>query len=199
MSWIPLSERFSSLPLILAGPVVRRVEPQSVTVWLALKEPCTVTLRVYVREDTAGLVRQCEGTRHTIRLGDYLHLVAVTASTKAAKYAGCGSAAQRRLAEQPESRRIDRRLQQPGRDLLHLDGVEESRDTAPLVCREYRRLSTRGCRNTTPAQSRLPRDTRTARAGVDASSTVRNGRRQSRASHTMRNHRGRVMLSGSEA
>lgn len=81
MSWIPLAERFSSLPLILAGPIVRRVEPESVTVWLALKEPCTVTLRVYTQEDTAEPVQQCEGTRHTIRLGDHLHLVAVTAST----------------------------------------------------------------------------------------------------------------------
>jgi hypothetical protein len=81
MSWIPLAERFSALPLILAGPLLRRVEPQSVTVWLALKEACTVTLRVYAREDTGGFVQQCEGTHHTIRLGNHLHLVAVTAHT----------------------------------------------------------------------------------------------------------------------
>lgn len=81
MSWIPLAERFSSLPLILAGPLLRRVEPGAITVWLALKAACTVTLRVYAREDSGDFVQRCEGTRHTIRLGNHLHLVAVTAST----------------------------------------------------------------------------------------------------------------------
>lgn len=38
-----------------------------------------VTLRVYAQEETGKLAQQCEGTRHTIRLGDHLHLVAVTA------------------------------------------------------------------------------------------------------------------------
>ncbi len=79
MSWTPLAERFTALPLILSGPLLRRVEPQSVTVWLALKEPCMVTLRVYARNDAGGLVLQFEGTHHTIRLGDHLHIVAVTA------------------------------------------------------------------------------------------------------------------------
>ncbi len=78
MSWTPLAERFSALPLILSGPILRRVEPGSVTVWLALKEPRRVTLRVYA--DEAGvLVPQLEGTQHTMRLGDCLHMVAVTA------------------------------------------------------------------------------------------------------------------------
>src|SRR5450755_2470590 len=81
MSWTLLAERFSALPLILSGPVLRRVEPQSVTVWLALKEPRMVTLRVYARDDADVLVQQCEGTYHTIRLGNNLHIVAVTACT----------------------------------------------------------------------------------------------------------------------
>src|ERR671938_182728 len=79
MTWIPLAERFASLPLILAGPIVRRVEPHAVTVWLAIKEPCTVTLRIYARNERGQLIQQCEGTRHTVRLGDNLHVVAVTA------------------------------------------------------------------------------------------------------------------------
>ena len=83
MSWTPLSERFTALPLILSGPLLRRVEPQSVTVWLALKEPRLVTLRVYARNDAGGLVLQCEGTHPTIRLGDNLHIVAVTARASA--------------------------------------------------------------------------------------------------------------------
>ena len=51
MSWIPLAERFDALPLILAGPLLRRVEPSSVTVWLALKESRKVVLRIYRRDD----------------------------------------------------------------------------------------------------------------------------------------------------
>jgi hypothetical protein len=83
MSWIPIAERFAALPLILAGPLLRRVEPQSVTVWLALKEPCWVTLRIYVKNDTGELVEYCNGTRKSIRLGDHLHIVAVTAHASA--------------------------------------------------------------------------------------------------------------------
>src|SRR5579875_2047828 len=79
MSWMPLTERFTDLPLILSGPIVRRVEPQAATVWLALKEPRRVTLRIYTRSDEGNLLQQFEGTRRTVRLGDHLHIVAVTA------------------------------------------------------------------------------------------------------------------------
>jgi hypothetical protein len=79
MPWMPLAERFSNLPLILAGPILRRVEPGSVTVWLALKEARTVTLCIYSKNEEGNLIRQIMGTRKTVRLGDYLHLVAVTA------------------------------------------------------------------------------------------------------------------------
>src|SRR6266566_8290170 len=79
MSWTLLAERFSSLPLILAGPMLRRTEPRAVTVWLALKTPQVVTLRIYSRNGAGPLVQQLEGTRHTVRLGDHLHVVAVTA------------------------------------------------------------------------------------------------------------------------
>ena len=79
MSLELLAERFTDLPLILSGPIVRRVEPQAVTVWLALKEPRRVTLRIYARSDEGTLAQQFEGTRHTIRMGDHLHIVAITA------------------------------------------------------------------------------------------------------------------------
>jgi hypothetical protein len=80
MTWVSLADRFAELPLILAGPMVRRTEPTSVTVWLALKEPRLVTLRVYTSDEEGKLHPQIEGTRQTIRLGDHIHLVAVTAS-----------------------------------------------------------------------------------------------------------------------
>ncbi len=79
MPWTPLAERFSSLPLILAGPILRRTEPRAVTVWLALKVPQRVTLRIYRSDEVGELVQQFEGTCHTVRIGDHLHIVAVTA------------------------------------------------------------------------------------------------------------------------
>ncbi len=79
MAWIPLAQRFLSLPLILAGPMLRRAEPHAVTVWLALKAPRMVTLRIYRSTAEGTLVGQFEGARHSVRLGDHLHLVAVTA------------------------------------------------------------------------------------------------------------------------
>src|SRR5439155_24301829 len=92
MSWTPLAERFTALPLILSGPLLRRVEPQSVTVWLPLKEPRPVTLRVYARNDAGGLVLQCEGTHPTIRLGNNPHIFAVTARASAATLLPWGGA-----------------------------------------------------------------------------------------------------------
>lgn len=82
MSWTPLAERFSSLPLMLAGPLLRRAEPHSVSVSLALKAPRLVTLRVYHRNAEGDLVQQLEGTGHTVRLGDHLHIVVVTARAR---------------------------------------------------------------------------------------------------------------------
>jgi hypothetical protein len=79
ISWKPLAERFATVPLILAGPILRRVEPSGVTVWLALKAPRTVTLRIYAKNEKGQLVQQCAGTHCTIRLGDFVHVVAVTA------------------------------------------------------------------------------------------------------------------------
>src|SRR5205085_5671207 len=59
--------------------MLRRTEPTAVTVWLALKSARTVTLRIYVRNAQGELVPRIEGTRHSVRLGDHLHIVAVTA------------------------------------------------------------------------------------------------------------------------
>ncbi|GLV58138.1 hypothetical protein KDH_49720 [Dictyobacter sp. S3.2.2.5] len=79
MSWTSLAERIEGLPLILAGPIVRRVEPTQVTIWLALKEARTVTLCIYAKDEQGRLQEQIRGTRQTIRVGDNLHMVAVTA------------------------------------------------------------------------------------------------------------------------
>ena len=83
MPWTSLAERFSMLPLLLAGPMLRRAEPGAVTVWLALKEARTVTLRIYSKNTEGELVQQLVGTRRTVRLGDHLHIVAITARATA--------------------------------------------------------------------------------------------------------------------
>ncbi|MBE9169599.1 PhoD-like phosphatase [Pleurocapsales cyanobacterium LEGE 06147] len=70
------------LPLIVGGPILRRTEQDAVTVWLALKEPRLVTLRVYSTEEGKGAELDkllLEGRQTTVQLGRHLHLVAVTA------------------------------------------------------------------------------------------------------------------------
>ncbi len=82
MSWTPLSHRIHHLPLILAGPILRRTESRAVTVWLALKAPRQVELKVYSTEGGTGEIVDrplLEGASSTVQLGKYLHVVAVTA------------------------------------------------------------------------------------------------------------------------
>ncbi len=81
MSWIPLRDRLNSLPLILAGPILRRTEPDTVTVWVALKSPSPVTLSVYATDAQGATIAQLllTGSHDTVPLGQHLHLVAVTA------------------------------------------------------------------------------------------------------------------------
>ncbi|MEG3902136.1 PhoD-like phosphatase [Microcoleus sp. B4-C5] len=82
MSWTPLSHRIHHLPLILAGPILRRTESRAVTVWLALKAPRQVELKVYSTEGGTGEIVDrplLQGATSTVQLGKYLHVVAVTA------------------------------------------------------------------------------------------------------------------------
>ena len=77
MDWAPLSARADSLPLVLAGPIVRRVEPTAASVWVALKASDTVKLTV-LQGDTA--VASNGDGEPTIALGDRLHVVVATAT-----------------------------------------------------------------------------------------------------------------------
>ncbi len=79
MPWQLLSSRINDLPLILAGPILRRVEPGAVTVWVALKERKAVTLKVYESNQGNPGNARLEGARTTVQLGTNLHVVAVTA------------------------------------------------------------------------------------------------------------------------
>ncbi|HEY9636462.1 MAG TPA: PhoD-like phosphatase [Coleofasciculaceae cyanobacterium] len=99
MSWMPLREerypvplcdreallqyadRLEHLPLILAGPILRRTEPDAVTVWVALKAPREVTLKIYATDANGSVIQTLvlKGSRSTVPLGKHLHIVAVTA------------------------------------------------------------------------------------------------------------------------
>jgi hypothetical protein len=76
MVWQQLAGQLNSdFPHVLAGPLLRQVKPNSVTVWVALRTAGTVTLVVYDEEPKIVMV----GSRKTIALGVNLHIVAVTA------------------------------------------------------------------------------------------------------------------------
>ncbi|PMB05189.1 hypothetical protein CEN49_18845 [Fischerella thermalis CCMEE 5273] len=75
MAWTPLRERITQLPLVLAGPILRHTAPNSVTVWVALQESRIVTLKIFDTNKNLLLI----GSRTTIKLGNNLYIVAVTA------------------------------------------------------------------------------------------------------------------------
>jgi hypothetical protein len=74
MSFTKLKDRLNKLPLILAGPMVRRVEPNSVSIWLALREPKDIRLHVF---DPAGDWES--DPTPTFAIGKFLHMAVVTA------------------------------------------------------------------------------------------------------------------------
>ena len=77
-------------PLILAGPILRRVEPRRVSVWVALSAARTVTLHVFqgiVAGSGAGLITSpapvYTGSRTTMGIGPKLHICVVSAEMPA--------------------------------------------------------------------------------------------------------------------
>ena len=80
----------SDFPLVLCGPILRRVEPRSVSVFVALKATRSVTLTLYALPDdyhqadvsyseTQLAEHQIQAqTEETVPLGKYLHVLAIT-------------------------------------------------------------------------------------------------------------------------
>ena len=77
--------------LLLAGPVLRRVTPTSVSVWVATSQSCTVRLDVYgasaflnrqagAQTGTVSATSVGTGSRDTVRVGGALHVAVVTAT-----------------------------------------------------------------------------------------------------------------------
>jgi hypothetical protein len=81
MNVLSPTEFLQNLPLVLAGPILQRTEPTAITVWLALQHPCQVRLTIFETTD-AGMTIAApigSGDRHTVAIGQHLHIVAVTA------------------------------------------------------------------------------------------------------------------------
>ncbi|MGG5808280.1 hypothetical protein [Falsiroseomonas sp. CW058] len=78
------------LPLLLAGPILRRLDAGTVTVWVACREPCLVSLSLFEGEATSSAPGQADGAAAvgggiatTRRLGDRLHVALVRAGRPA--------------------------------------------------------------------------------------------------------------------
>lgn len=86
MPWTSLQNRVNNLPLLLAGPILRRVEPHCVSVWMALSKPSTIALHLTPGVvDTGGGagIFDNSGATHTAtasskRIGTHLHLALIT-------------------------------------------------------------------------------------------------------------------------
>ena len=81
MDYLSGEALLEGLPLLLAGPVLRRTEAAAVTVWVALKNACDVSVKVLETQDNGQQLGQCvfQGQRKTVALGKNLHVVAVSA------------------------------------------------------------------------------------------------------------------------
>ena len=64
---------------LLAGPVVRRVEPRLASVWIAASEPCKVRMQLFTGLQSASSLPtpDFQGETHTIRVFSWLHIAVV--------------------------------------------------------------------------------------------------------------------------
>lgn len=76
MAWESLQNSLGAKPQVLAGPILRKVTRESVTVWVATRTAATVNLSVMV---AGGGTAVASGMGRTVALGKNLHIVAVTA------------------------------------------------------------------------------------------------------------------------
>ncbi len=82
---------FSHLPKVLAGPILRRVDPDRVCVWIALKSAAVITGQVYARPNSKrmpGTAIASSAPTKTISLGKNLHIALIEISTIARQMRG---------------------------------------------------------------------------------------------------------------
>jgi hypothetical protein len=77
----------AQLPLILAGPILRRTEPEAVSVWIALQAPAKIQLQVIPTnaQDIDKAQPLLQGTASTVTLGKSLHVALITAQPLSAQ------------------------------------------------------------------------------------------------------------------
>lgn len=71
-------KKISDLNHIIAGPMVRKVTEKEVSIWVAVKSPATITLKVYEPGGTSPLM--FSGALPPVRVGKDLYIACVTAS-----------------------------------------------------------------------------------------------------------------------
>ena len=84
-AWRPDSAWLDALPSLLCGPIVRKVLPDEVTVWVALKAQANVSLTIFERKsDGQKGSAVFSGSLDTVRIGEKLHVAAVRAKPASA-------------------------------------------------------------------------------------------------------------------
>ena len=81
-SAIQFLPQLKQLPLVIAGPILREVRADRVTVWLALKQAETVVISVFATESGNGSQigrKIVEIQQQTVALGKNLHILAIAA------------------------------------------------------------------------------------------------------------------------
>lgn len=73
---------WDTLPLILAGPILRRTETGRVAVFFVLRKAATISLRVWKADADADAPPILEGREPTVALGARLHVAVVTATPR---------------------------------------------------------------------------------------------------------------------
>ncbi len=68
----------TNLPIVLAGPILRRVTPNSVSVWIALKED--IAVKLLVKKVDNIVVFQSTIAEHPVKLGNNLYVIVISAS-----------------------------------------------------------------------------------------------------------------------
>src|SRR4051794_39549548 len=80
-SWrIDVCMTSDDLPLILAGPIVRRVDATMISVWIALSRAAAVALNVYSGwpiHAGAEPAPHASGSASTVPIGEHLHIALV--------------------------------------------------------------------------------------------------------------------------
>ncbi|MCB0630945.1 MAG: hypothetical protein R2824_23265 [Saprospiraceae bacterium] len=82
MAFNSLQNRIWQLPILICGPIVRKTVEDEVSVWVACKESCELTLNIY---DTSGttILQNVVGTnsirQKTLEFGKHLHVAVITA------------------------------------------------------------------------------------------------------------------------